>query len=207
MIPAFDPEGNLPPGVHTTTWPLFVKRFGKTDHRRRLISGLKRALDSLKWGGCLRAYIDGSFVTDKERPGDYEWVVAQMPAEYFARYHEMTRWMEQMWYVHGHINFALISGAALSDFYDEVMQPKDPTEAYQILQGYHTRPVDAAHGLWSLSRKVKASPELTRIFDEHPNVHAEVGAVLYDLGRQPRAAREHITGTSAYGGRAAAARR
>ncbi|MDH3270020.1 MAG: amidohydrolase, partial [Gemmatimonadota bacterium] len=27
---------------------------------------------------------------------------------------------------------------------------------------------------------------LGRIFDQHPNVHAEVGAVLYDLGRQPR---------------------
>jgi predicted TIM-barrel fold metal-dependent hydrolase len=31
---------------------------------------------------------------------------------------------------------------------------------------------------------------LGRIFDEHPNVHAEVGAILYDLGRQPRFARE-----------------
>jgi predicted TIM-barrel fold metal-dependent hydrolase len=30
---------------------------------------------------------------------------------------------------------------------------------------------------------------LGRIFDEHPNVYAEVGAVLYDLGRQPRFAR------------------
>ena len=73
-----------------------------------------------------------------------------------------------MWYIHGHINFALISGAALSDFYDEVMQPDDPTEAYQILQGYHTRPVDAAHGLWDLSRKVKAQPDaLSQLFAEH----------------------------------------
>ncbi len=31
---------------------------------------------------------------------------------------------------------------------------------------------------------------LGRIFDEHPNVLAEVGAVLYDLGRQPRFARD-----------------
>ncbi len=30
---------------------------------------------------------------------------------------------------------------------------------------------------------------LGRMFDEHPNLHAEVGAVLYDLGRQPRFAR------------------
>jgi rifampicin phosphotransferase len=103
---------------------------------------------------------------EAERDVDYS---AMSDEALFARYHEMTRWMEEMWYIHGHINFALISGAALSDFYDEVMQPSDPTEAYQILQGYHTRPVDAAHGLWALSRTAKASPALSRIFDEnHP---------------------------------------
>jgi uncharacterized protein len=31
---------------------------------------------------------------------------------------------------------------------------------------------------------------LGRIFDEMPNVYAEVGAVLYDIGRQPRVARD-----------------
>jgi predicted TIM-barrel fold metal-dependent hydrolase len=31
---------------------------------------------------------------------------------------------------------------------------------------------------------------LGRMFDQMPNVSAELGAVLYDLGRQPRAARE-----------------
>jgi hypothetical protein len=72
MIPNFDPGGNLPPGVHLTTWAIFVARFGITDHRRRLISGLKRALDSLKVAGCLRAYIDGSFVTNKDHPGDFD---------------------------------------------------------------------------------------------------------------------------------------
>ncbi len=102
---------------------------------------------------------------EAERDVDYS---AMSDEELFARYHEMTRWMEQMWYIHGHINFALISGAALSDFYSEVMQPADPTEAYQILQGYHTRPVDAAHGLWSLSRVVRNTPALAQIFDETP---------------------------------------
>lgn len=131
---------------------------------------------------------------EAERDVDYSQMSDE---ELFARYHEMTRWMEQMWYVHGHINFALISGAALSDFYDEVMQPDDPTEAYQILQGYHTRPVDAAHGLWSLSRTVKHSPVLSRLFDEHPPRElasklqeseegraflTELDAYLYDFG-------------------------
>ncbi len=101
---------------------------------------------------------------EAERTVDYSQLT---DGQLFAKYHEMTKWMEEMWYVHGHINFALISGAALSDFYDAVIRPADPTEAYQILQGHHTRPVDAAHGLWNLSRIAKASPELTRIFDEH----------------------------------------
>ncbi|MCU0648420.1 MAG: amidohydrolase [Gemmatimonadaceae bacterium] len=33
-------------------------------------------------------------------------------------------------------------------------------------------------------------PRLSRLLDAAPNVHAEVGAVLYDIGRQPRAARD-----------------
>jgi hypothetical protein len=72
MIPEFDLGGNLPPGVHTSTWAFFVGRFGTNDHRRQLISGLKRALDSLKGAGCRQAYVDGSFTTDKERPEDYD---------------------------------------------------------------------------------------------------------------------------------------
>lgn len=72
MIPEFDAGGNLPPGIHPSSWGLFVARFGITDHRRRLLSGLKRALDSLKHAGCRSAFIDGSFVTEQEQPGDYD---------------------------------------------------------------------------------------------------------------------------------------
>lgn len=103
---------------------------------------------------------------ETERDRDYD---SMSDEEVFAHYFDMCRWMEELWYVHGHINFALISGTALSDFYDEVMSPEDPTESYQILQGYHTRPVDAAHGLWRLSREARDNPALQRIFDEvHP---------------------------------------
>ena len=101
---------------------------------------------------------------EAERDRDYD---AMSDEEVFARYFDMGRWMEEMWYIHGHINFALISGTALSDFYDAVMQPADPTESYQILQGYHTRPVDATHGLWKLSRKLKADPALSALFATH----------------------------------------
>jgi predicted TIM-barrel fold metal-dependent hydrolase len=33
-------------------------------------------------------------------------------------------------------------------------------------------------------------PRLAKLFDALPNVHAELGAVLYDIGRQPRAAHD-----------------
>jgi hypothetical protein len=72
MIPEFEPGGNLPPGVHECTWDEFVARFGTNTHRLRLIGGLKRALDALKRAGCLRVYVDGSFVTEKELPNDYD---------------------------------------------------------------------------------------------------------------------------------------
>jgi hypothetical protein len=48
MIPSFDNQGNLPPGVHWTTWSEFIQRFGITPHRKRLIQGLKSAIDVLR---------------------------------------------------------------------------------------------------------------------------------------------------------------
>ena len=56
--------------------------------------------------------------------------------------------------------------ARFCDLYDKVMQPDDPTEAYQTLQGFHTRSVDASQGLWDLSRLAKASPALSELFDD-----------------------------------------
>jgi hypothetical protein len=73
MIPPFDPSsGLLPPGVHEATWEEFVARFGWTPRRLALLAGLKAALDALRVAGCRRAYIDGSFVTAKDTPGDFD---------------------------------------------------------------------------------------------------------------------------------------
>ncbi|NEP81328.1 MAG: hypothetical protein F6K39_26080 [Okeania sp. SIO3B3] len=72
MIPLFNKDGNLPPGVHWATWAEFVERFGITPHRQRLIKGLKSAIDVLSKAGCQTIYIDGSFITKKEVPGDFD---------------------------------------------------------------------------------------------------------------------------------------
>ena len=69
--------------------------------------------------------------------------------------------MRYQWWIHGHINFVLLSSSAFCDMYDEVMQPAETTEAYQTLQGFHTRSVDASQGVWELSRIVKDSPTLS----------------------------------------------
>lgn len=72
MIPPFDAIGNLPAGVHWTNWREFAARFGWNARRGKLLVGLKRAIDSLRMAGCREVYIDGSFVTAKDLPGDFD---------------------------------------------------------------------------------------------------------------------------------------
>jgi hypothetical protein len=72
VIPPFSTNGNLPPGVHRATWEELAERFGANDHRRRLLQGLRAALLLLKAAGCRTVYVDGSFVTAKEAPGDFD---------------------------------------------------------------------------------------------------------------------------------------
>ncbi len=74
MIPPFDADGNLPPGIHEAPWDEFVARFGGTPHRRRLIDGLASAIEVLQSAGCRRVYINGSFVTAKAMPADFDAV-------------------------------------------------------------------------------------------------------------------------------------
>jgi hypothetical protein len=72
LIPDFEANGNLPAGVHKTTWNELSKRFGRSGHRKNLLEGLAAALGSLAAAGCRAVYINGSFVTRKPKPGDYD---------------------------------------------------------------------------------------------------------------------------------------
>ena len=72
MIPQFDADGLLPPGIHWATWDEVTAIFGNTPWRRRLLDGLEMAIDSLRRAGCRTVYIDGSFVTSKEVPNDFD---------------------------------------------------------------------------------------------------------------------------------------
>ncbi|MGH9067685.1 MAG: DUF6932 family protein [Acidimicrobiales bacterium] len=65
-------NGVLPPGVHQAAWEELEERFAGTPHRRVLSAGLKDALIMLGSAGCRAVYVDGSFVTDKEVPNDFD---------------------------------------------------------------------------------------------------------------------------------------
>jgi phosphohistidine swiveling domain-containing protein len=68
--------------------------------------------------------------------------------------------------VHGKINYVGVSASWFADFYNETFSPDDPTEAYQVLQGFPTRSLDVGRGLWKLSRAINNSSTLSKLFDE-----------------------------------------
>lgn len=72
MIPPFNTDGNLPEGIHPASAAEIIERLGGTAHRDWLIKGLFAALRELKDAGCKKVYVDGSFVTAKETPVDFD---------------------------------------------------------------------------------------------------------------------------------------
>ena len=73
MIPPFDADtGHLPPGVHWVTWAELEQRFAGNSWRRALLAGLRRAAENLRAAGCQTLYVDGSFVTERDIPGDFD---------------------------------------------------------------------------------------------------------------------------------------
>jgi hypothetical protein len=72
MIPDFDENNNLPPGIYEATWQEFCDRYGYNKHRKELLEGLELAMTHLKDVGCQCIWIDGSFITAKNRPRDFD---------------------------------------------------------------------------------------------------------------------------------------
>jgi hypothetical protein len=72
MIPAWLTNGDLPPGVHFATWREIEDRLSFNSRRQRLLAGFREACEKLRKAGCLLVYLDGSFVTRKQHPGDFD---------------------------------------------------------------------------------------------------------------------------------------
>jgi hypothetical protein len=72
MLPEFTDSGELPLGIHWANWHDITERFGFTQRRQKLLEGLAKGLEALKLAGCHTVYLDGSFVTNKAEPNDFD---------------------------------------------------------------------------------------------------------------------------------------
>lgn len=72
MIPDFDTNGNLPPGIHEATIDEVRNRFSTNAPRNRLFILLLEVLSIFRDCGCPEVYLDGSYVTAKVEPADYD---------------------------------------------------------------------------------------------------------------------------------------
>ena len=76
MIPDFvdigGPRKVLPPGIHAATLEEVEKRFAMSDHRKYLFAGLKKGVFALHNAGCRKILLDGSFITEKPIPADFD---------------------------------------------------------------------------------------------------------------------------------------
>jgi hypothetical protein len=72
MILEWMTSGDLPPGVHFATWREIEDRLSFNPRRRRLLAGFRRACNELRTAGCRLVYLDGSFVTTKKHPRDFD---------------------------------------------------------------------------------------------------------------------------------------
>lgn len=79
MIPPFDDAGDLPPGLHTTTWEEFRDRFCRflrSDRRPQLCQQLERLVEEARASGIVsRVLVGGSMVQATVEPNDFDCIV------------------------------------------------------------------------------------------------------------------------------------
>ena len=76
MIPELIDIGSdwnvLPPGIHDATILEVEACFADNITRKTLFDGFKQGAQALKNAGCKTIFLDGSFITEKHYPGDYD---------------------------------------------------------------------------------------------------------------------------------------
>ena len=76
MIPAFNDDGYLPPGVYQATLDEVAARFGQEIELRRVqMESLGWLVDLARRAGVLRLIVNGSFTTDRAEPNDVDCVL------------------------------------------------------------------------------------------------------------------------------------
>ncbi len=62
----------MPPGIYETDFEELNEKMGWSRRRLALLDGLETALELMAASGVRRVYLDGSFVTEKDRPNDID---------------------------------------------------------------------------------------------------------------------------------------
>ena len=62
----------MPEGDYEVSWEELTERFGWNQRRRQLLDGIAEALQSLADAGCRKVWLNGSFVTAKDEPADFD---------------------------------------------------------------------------------------------------------------------------------------
>lgn len=79
MIPPFDDQGDLPPGIHRTDLSTFLLRFSvfdRSDRRIRICSRLELLVKEIQTTQFIRRiYVGGSLVSSKPDPNDFDCVL------------------------------------------------------------------------------------------------------------------------------------
>ena len=77
--------------------------------------------------------------------------------------------MDLLWQLHFQIVTPIY--AAISQFdelYRELFPNDGAFDAYRLLQGFDNKTLETSRELWTLSRRVRASPEIQQLLDGHP---------------------------------------
>jgi hypothetical protein len=72
MVPDFNDDGVLPEGEHVCSMEEFKRRFVFNETRAKIFAGLLKLIADIKLFGCKTIYIGGSFVINKDEPGDID---------------------------------------------------------------------------------------------------------------------------------------
>lgn len=80
MIPPFDDNGYLPPGIHLATLDEVEARFGREPELRRVqMQSVRWLVEIARRTGVLRLVLNGSFATDADEPNDVDCVLLLGP--------------------------------------------------------------------------------------------------------------------------------
>ena len=80
MIPEFNEQGYLPPGIHVATLEEVASRFGTQSELRRVqMESLRWLVELAKKAGVRRLVINGSFVTQRLEPNDIDCALLTGP--------------------------------------------------------------------------------------------------------------------------------